>query len=475
MQKYDVCIIGSGPAGERAAIECGTNGLKTLIVDKRERKVGGVSLHVGTIPSKTLREVILDITGYGLSFYLQKDKPKPEELTLTNLYKKVSAIINCEQDVLEARFRSKNIDVLYGSAYFADKDTVEIYNSERNTTYTIKADKFVIATGTEPRRPDDVPFDWEFVYDTDFIFSPENKRANLPKSIIVLGAGVIGMEYALMLSALGIEVSIIDRKKEIFPYIDSEINRYLLDIMASMNIKLYFGRNYKKIWVESGKAFVLTTKDEKLESECILFAQGRIPSSGGLNLEKAGVKTNGRGYILTNEFYQTDNPNIFACGDIIGYPSLASTSYEQGRVAARALMGLPVHSHNPHLFPFAIYTIPEIASVGKTEDELIEKGIEFEKGIAYYHDVSKAIIKGRRNGMLKILFDKKDWKLLGIHVIGDQAAEIVHIGQVALEMGGTIDYFLNTVFNYPTWAEIYRIAAFNGINKLTCDLPENKE
>ncbi|BBB33515.1 NAD(P) transhydrogenase [Thermotomaculum hydrothermale] len=473
MQKYHVCIIGSGPSGERCAIECGTNGFKTLVVDKRERKVGGVSLHVGTIPSKTLREVILDITGFGLSFYLQKKKPEPKELTLENLYKKVGAIINCEQDVLEARFRSKNIDVLYGEARFVDKNTVEIFNSERNTTYTIKADKFVVATGTEPRRPLDVPFDWEFVYDSDFIFSPKNKREKLPESMIVVGAGVIGMEYALMFSALGVNVSIVDRKNTIFPYIDNEINRYLLDIMMSMNINLYFNRNYKEIGVKEGKAYVVTTKEDKIEADCVLFAQGRVPSTKNLNLEKTGVKTDQRGYILTNEHYQTDNPNIFACGDVIGYPSLASTSYEQGRVAARALMGLPIHSHNPHLFPFAIYTIPEIASVGKTEDELIKENIPYEKGIGYYHDVSKAIIKGRRNGMLKILFNRETWEILGVHVIGDQAAEIVHIGQVALEMGAKIDYFLNTVFNYPTWAEIYRIAAFNGINKLTCDLPEN--
>ncbi len=470
MEKYDVCVIGSGPAGERCAIECGSNGLKTLVVDKRERKVGGVSLHTGTIPSKTLREVILDLTGFGLSSYLAKESIKPEEITLSELYKKVDSIISCEQDVLEARFRSKNIDVLYGTAYFTDKNKIEIKNKERNTTYTISADKFLIATGTEPRRPEDVPFDYEFIYDSDFIFSPENKRHSLPRSLTVVGAGVIGMEYALMFAALGVDVSIIDRKNTIFPYIDGEINRYLLDIMMSMNINLYFGRNYKRIFKEKDKVYVVTTKDEKIESDAVLFTQGRIPAVKELNLEVVGVKTDERGYIKTYKFYQTDNPDIFACGDVIGYPSLASTSYEQGRVAARAIMGLPIHSHNPGLFPFAIYTIPEIASVGKTEEELIKENIPYEKGIAFYHDVSKAIIKGRRKGMLKILFNRENWGILGIHVIGDQAAEIVHIGQVALGLNATVDYFLNTVFNYPTWAEIYRIAAFNGLNKLTCDL-----
>lgn len=466
MEKYDVCVIGSGPAGERCAIECATNGLKTVIIDKRERKVGGVSLHVGTIPSKTLREVILDLTGYGLSAYLQKGKPKPEEITLTNLYKKVSAIINCEQEVLEIRFRDKRIDILYGTAYFAGKNRIEVYNSERDKTYEIIADKFVIATGTEPRRPKDVLFDWEYIYDSDFIFSHKSRRNSLPKSLIVVGAGVIGMEYALMLSTLGIDVTLIDKKREIFSYIDNEINRYLLDIMTSMDIKLLFGRNYKKIWVENNSACVLTTKDEKIEAECLLFTQGRIPSSNNLNLEIPGVKVDERGYILVNEKYQTSNPNIYACGDVIGYPSLASTSYEQGRVAARALMDLPIFPHSTHLFPFAIYTIPEIASVGKIEEELIKENIPYEKGIAYYQDVSKAIIKGRRNGMLKILFNRENWKILGVHIIGDQAAEIIHIGQLALELEAKIDYLLNTVFNYPTWAEIYRIAAFNGINKL---------
>ena len=470
MERYNVCIIGSGPAGERCAIECTTNGLKTLVVDKRERKVGGVSLHTGTIPSKTLREVILDITGFGLSSYLAKQNIKPEEITLKELYKKVDSIITCEQDVLEARFRRKNIDVLYGTAYFTNKNTVEIKNRERNTTYTIQADKFVIATGTEPRRPDDVPFDYEFVFDSDFIFSPKNKRESLPRSLTIVGAGVIGMEYALMFAALGVKVSIIDRKNTIFPYIDNEINRYLLDLMTAMDINLFFGRNYKTIGKENEKAFVITDRDEKIVSDCVLFTQGRIPASKTLNLDIVGVKTDERGYILTDKYYKTDNPNIFACGDIIGYPSLASTSYEQGRVAARALMGLPVHSHNPDLFPFAIYTIPEIAAVGKTEEELIKENIPFEKGIAYYHDVSKAIIKGRRSGMLKILFHRENWAILGVHVIGDQAAEIVHIGQVAMGLNATVDYFLNTVFNYPTWAEIYRIAAFNGLNKLTCDL-----
>ncbi|MEN8154588.1 MAG: Si-specific NAD(P)(+) transhydrogenase [Acidobacteriota bacterium] len=464
---YEIAVIGSGPSGQRAAIQSAKAGKNVVVIDNRIQKLGGVSLHTGTIPSKTLREAVLYLKGLKRKFVYGSSRYSRSEVELLDLTEKVESILTYEIKVIERQFKRNGVDVIYGDASFADKNNIKISDKDGNTLSEINAEKIIIATGTNPRRPDDINFDQNVIFDSDFIFSRESKIVELPRSLIVYGAGVIGTEYAGMFAALGCKVSIIDSHADMFPFLDVEIVELIKKFFEELGVRIYLNEKYKKLEVTSeGKGKLQTESGNIYEADAILFSKGRTPATGALNIDKVGIETGPRGTINVNDKYQTSVKNIYACGDVIGFPALASTSSEQGRLAARFAVGLGVDSKVNDNFPYAIYSIPEMSSIGKTEQELIKEEIPYEKGVAYYYEIAKAAISGDDRGALKILFHKRTKKILGIHIIGEQAAEIIHIGQVVMSMGGTIDFFINNIFNYPTWAETYKVAALNGKNKL---------
>lgn len=465
--KYDVIIIGSGPSGHRAAIQSAKAGKKVLVIDKRAYKPGGVSLHTGTIPSKTLREAVLYIKGLRRKYVYGSSRYSRETVEMDDLMEKVGSILKYEIKVIENQFRKNGIDIKYGIASFIDENSISIKQSESEEPLIIRGEKFIIATGTIPRRPENIPFDHYVIYDSDFIFSSYNKRKKLPKSLIVYGAGVIGTEYAGMFAALGCDVTIIDRHTSLFPYIDKDIVSLLKNFYEDLNVKFELGQEYEKIEVdETGNGILITIEGRKFEADAILFSKGRTPATEELKIEKAGVEINKNGSIRVNNCFKTVNDDIYACGDVIGFPALASTSAEQGRLAARNLIGLDKECKFDESYPFAIYSIPELSAIGLTEQELEKRNIPYMVGNAYYYEVAKAAISGDDRGALKILFHPETKKIFGVHIIGEQAAEIIHIGQIAMELDGIIDYFVSNIFNYPTWAELYRVAALNGLNRL---------
>jgi len=465
--EYDVIVIGSGPAGHRAAIQSAKAGNKVLVVDRREFKPGGVSLHTGTIPSKTLREAVLYIKGLRRKYVYGSSRYSRERVRMDDLTEKVNSILEYEIKVIENQFKKNGINIIYGEASFIDKNNISVKSSDRGKQGLFYGDKFVIATGTSPRRPKDIRFDHSVIFDSDFIFSSKNRRKELPESLIVYGSGVIGTEYAGMFAALGCNVSIIDRHPSVFPFLDKDIVELLVKFYKDLGVKFYLGKEYEKIGVDnSGKAKLITKDGSEFEAEALLFSKGRFPAIEKLNLKNSDVKLNDNGTIKVDRCFRTSIENIYACGDVIGFPALASTSAEQGRLAGRYLSGLDSECGIDESYPFAIYSIPELSSIGFTEQELIKGKIPYLVGTGYYYEAAKAAISGDDRGALKLLFHPETKKLHGIHIIGEQAAEIVHIGQIVMELDGTIDYFISNIFNYPTWAELYRVAALNGLNRL---------
>ncbi len=464
--KYDIIVIGSGPAGQKAAIQSAKEGKKTLVIDRRDHKLGGVSLHSGTIPSKTLRESVLYLKGLKRKKIYGKSSRSGKRIVLADLLERVEIILSYELQIIEEQFKRNGVDVIYGQASLLNNKTIIIKDRNNELISEVKANKIIIATGTIPRHPDNIKFDHEIIFDSNFIFSTKSKLKELPKSLIVYGAGVIGSEYAGMFAALGCDVRLIDDHKFLFPFLDQEIVEILINTFKEYGIKISMESPYEAIEaLKNGKGRI-TLKDGKCyEADVILFSKGRLPCVDPLKLDKIGVQTSDRNLIKTNDKYQTSVENIYACGDVIGYPALASTSAEQGRIASCNALDLPIKHHAPELFPAAIYSIPEISYIGKTEEQLIKENIPYKTGIAYFHEVAKSAIAGDDTGMLKILFDPVSTSILGIHIIGEQAAEIIHIGQMVMALNGKLDSFIHNVFNYPTWAEAYKVAALNGINK----------
>lgn len=468
LKTYDVAVVGTGPAGRRAAMECVREGKRTLVVDRRHGKIGGVSLHVGTIPSKTLREAVLDLSGLRQSCPDREGARTPGGIKLEQLMDRVNSIVAREQDMMKEQLNRSGLDVLFGEASFEDAHTMVIYNRCDKQRTMVKADRFILATGTVPRHPSDVPFDHEVIFDSNFMFCHKSRMKVLPRSLLVVGGGVIGSEYAAMFAALGCEVTLVDKSEHLLGFLDSDIGSLLLHEIGKLGVHMVLGRGYERIErTPDGRGVVITDRGERLEADVVLFSLGRIPCVDPLKLENAGVELGERNTIAVDDSFQTSVPHIYAAGDVIGFPALASTSSEQGRIAARCAMGYTVRDHRPELFPFAIYTIPEASIIGKSEQVLKRMGIQYEVGIARFDAVSKATIKGVGVGMLKLLFDPESWQLLGVHVVGEQAAELIHIGQTAMALGGRMDFFIHNVFNYPTWAEAYRLAALDGLSRLS--------
>jgi NAD(P) transhydrogenase len=461
---YDFLVIGSGPAGQRAAIQAAKLGRRAIIVEQRD-VVGGVCINTGTVPSKTLREAVLHLSGhrergiYGASYQVKQN------ITMPDLHFRTSHVIRHEIDVTRHQLQRNGVALVTGRAHFIDAHTVAVDTADGRAHREISADKIVIAVGTEATRDKQIPFDGQRIMISDDILA----LTKLPRSLTVIGAGVIGIEYATMFSTLGVRVTLIDKRDRVLPFIDREIADSLAYQMHQRRVTLRLGEEVKSVEPISDdkgdRVRICLASGKQIVTEKALYSIGRTGATGGLNLDAAGVQTDNRGRLTVNEHYQTNIPNIYAAGDVIGFPSLASTSMEQGRLAACHAFNTRCESV-PALFPYGIYTIPEISTVGRNEEELTQAGVPYEIGKAYYREIARGQIIGDNAGLLKLIFNMETRELLGVHIIGEGASELVHIGQAVLAHKGSIDYFVDTVFNYPTLAECYKTAAFDGINRL---------
>lgn len=455
----DVVVIGSGPAGQKAAIQASKLGKKVIVVEKLFEP-GGNCLFSGTIPSKTLREAIIDLTRFHeRSFY--NEVYQIGDVTIPTLNNRLQKVIEEEKNMVYRQFKKNNIRLLTGVARFENPNMLILVDADYRLTYQIRSSCFIIATGSKPRNPIDVPFDNEVILDSTRLLG----LSKVPKTLLVLGGGIIGSEYASFFSALGTEVTIIDKKDHILPMLDAEIGIHLQTALTDIGLRFLGKKEPEKISRIGDRASVKFKDGMVLEADALLYALGRTANVDSLHLENIGIQVDAKGYIPVNPLFQTVIPHIYAAGDVIGGASLASTSMEQGRLAARHACGAQTH-HFPSLYPIGIYTIPEISSCGYTEDELREMGFHYEVGRAYYYEIARSHIVGSNVGMFKILFHAETLEILGVHVIGRGATEVVHIGQMAIGFRAKINYFIDQVFNYPTFAEGYRIAALNGFNKV---------
>ncbi len=460
MSHYDFIVIGSGPAGKRAAIQATKLGKSALLIEK-DSMVGGVTVHTGTIPSKTLRETVLFLSGWRQRGIYGRSYKVKDVITVEDLTQRLQSTITHEVEIIQHQLMRNNVEILKGHARFKDEHTVIVEDSEGTMT-EYSADIFLICVGTKTRRPENIPFDGEAIIDSDEIIHL-NK---IPKKLLVVGGGVIGMEYATIYKALDIEVTILESNEYILGFVDKEIVEEFIHHLRDSNISLRLDDRLKSIERrDDGKVVCRLTSGKSILVDTVLFAAGRQGVTDDLALETVGVITDKRGRITVNDNYQTNVPHIYAAGDVIGFPSLASTSMEQGRAAACHAFDAEVHSQ-PELFPYGIYSVPEISMVGLTEKECNDKGIAFEIGIARFRETARGQIIGLREGMLKMLFSVETHKLLGVHIVGEGATELVHIGQAVISLGGTLDYFVQTVFNYPTLAEAYKVAALDAYNKM---------
>jgi NAD(P) transhydrogenase len=462
MEKYDVLVIGSGPAGQKAAIQAAKLGRRVAVFEK-EPFIGGAGLQTGTIPSKTLRETALYLSGlkqrviYGFQCILGKN------VEFQELIHRKNSVVQRQMEVIIDQFSRNNIEIIYGEASFESPQVLRVRNVHGQEE-SYQGEIVLIAVGSRPNRPSEIPFGERSVYDSDTIL----KIDTIPNSLTIIGGGVIGCEYASVFACLGTRVTIVEKKDRLLGFADEEIVNSLVYWMRHSGVVMHLGEELEKIEVERPDRVVAHLKSGKqVVSERLLFTLGRNANTEGLNLEGVGVELGKRGRVQVDKDFRTNVKNIFAAGDVIGGPSLASTSMEQGRRAmCTALMQECPVSGTPNLLPYGIYTIPEISMFGETEESLTEQGIPYEIGQAYFNEVARGQIIGDSYGMLKLLFHRDTRKLLGVHIIGERATEIIHIGQAVMSANWTIDYFINTVFNYPTLSDAYKVAALNGINRL---------
>lgn len=462
MERYDVIVIGSGPAGEKAAVQAAKLDQRVAVVEREPAQLGGACLHTGTIPSKTLRETALFLADvsqrapHGIRLALEKS------VTLSELMHRKGEVIRNQVQVLQGKLARNDIEAIHGEATFLDEHTLAI-RSRRGGERVCGAEFIVIATGSKPMRPDDIPFDDVSIYDSDTIL----RLAAIPRTLTIVGGGVIGCEYACIFAALGVRVTIVDRRDRLLRFVDREIAEMLAYRMRQMKVTLRLGEAVIRIELAGpGRVVAHCESGKEIKSERLLYALGRIGNTEPLNLGAVGLKPNKAGLLEVNDHYQTEIRHIYAVGDVIGFPSLASTSMHQGRLAMAHALGLEAEATLPAVLPYGIYTIPEISMVGATEDELTDQKIPYEIGLAFYRESARGEIIGDVHGMLKLLFHRKTLELLGVHIIGDGASEIIHIGQAVLCFKGTVEYFVDNVFNYPTLSEAYKVAALNGLNRL---------
>lgn len=458
---YDLIVIGCGPAGQRAAVQAAKIKKKVAIVERRQ-VVGGVCVNTGTIPSKSFKEAVLYLSGYRQrNMYGQGYRVK-SDIEMSDLTFRCQRIIQTEIEVIKNQLNRNRVDVLYGHAQFSDPHAVTVTPFD-GPAVTKTAEHIIIAVGAKPQRPSNVLFDGASIFDSDDVLNMKE----LPRDLLVVGGGVIGTEYASMFAALGVHVTIVDGRKRLLSFIDEEIIETLQYQMRSMGVTLRLGEEVKSCKPREGGGVITELKSGKvIVSDSVLYSAGRISATDDLNLSSAGLNADERGKLTVNEHFQTTAPHIYAAGDVIGFPALASTSGRQGRLASCHAFNVKTELVEVPL-PYGIYSIPEISFVGLTEDEATQKQIPYETGIARYREIARGLLLGDENGMLKILFHRETKEILGVHVIGEYATELVHIGQAVIALKGGLQYLMDAVFNYPTLAECYKVAALDGYNKLS--------
>lgn len=466
--EYDLIVIGSGPAGHKGAIAAAKMGKKVALIERNFRQIGGVCLHTGTIPSKTMREAILHLTGYKQRHVYSELYRKKRNIQIEDLRRKIAEVTNHERELLHDQLERNGIDIYTGNGHFTGEHEISVLNSEGQTTHRLQGDKFLIACGTKPSRPEHIPFDGRSLFDTDEILELEK----IPRSMIVVGGGVIGLEYAIMFAILGVEVTVVDGRERLLDFCDREIIDTLLYHARSLEMVFRLGEDVVGMDKQQNDTVVVHLESGKrLIADTALFSAGRVGDIDELNIGATGLETDERGRLWCNDDFQTWQPHIYGVGDIVGFPALASTSMEQGRRAVCAMFGQQYDHVNQ--LPYGLYTIPEISMYGKTEQELTKECVPYEVGVARFNEIARGHIAGDTHGMMKILFHRETKKLLGVHCIGETATELTHIGQAVMAFDGTIEYFRDTVFNYPTMSECYKVAAFDGLNKLQLDLGLN--
>lgn len=454
----DFIVIGSGPAGQKAAIQAAKLGKRVVVIEK-DKVPGGNCLNSGTIPSKSLREAIIDLTDFHERSFYGKDYCE-RNISINDLNYRLNKVLAEERSMILRQFHKNQIQLIYGCARIENKHQVFVLNEEDRILYLIHAQFIVIATGSKPRHPIQVPFDDQVILDSTRLLSIDK----VPRSMLVLGGGIIGSEYSSFFAALGTQVTVVDKRDHMLATLDHEIGKHLQTALTGIGLKFIGKKEIASIEKIEEQGVVTFTDGSRLSADVVLYALGRVADADSLHLENIGLYLK-NGYIPVNALFQTPIPNIYAVGDVIGPPSLASTSMEQGRLAARHAFGASTRQF-PKFYPIGIYTIPEISSCGFTEEELQARGFRYEIGRAYYYEIARSHIAGSQLGMFKILFHSETLEILGIHIIGRNATELIHIGQVAMTFHAHVDYFIEQVFNYPTYAEGYRIAALNGINKI---------
>jgi NAD(P) transhydrogenase len=459
MSTFDLIVIGSGPAGEKAAAQAAYFGKHVALVESAADP-GGACINTGTIPSKILRESALYFSGlkqrglYGIDYSLR------EGLTVKDFTHRKDVIVDLEREKVRKNLAAHHVDVIAGSGAFADPHTVVV--TKPNSSVSLRGEFILIATGSRPHRPAEIPFDDKCIFDSDSVL----KMDRIPQSLVVVGGGVIGCEYASIFTAIGVKVSLVDGRDRVLPFLDAELSELLRIRLSGLGVHFFLEERVAK--TERAKSGVrLELKSGKaLEADAALFAAGRRGTVDGLGLEKVGLALNQRGYIDVNQSYQTSVPSIYAAGDVIGFPALASTSMEQGRVAVCHAFGFDYKKRVASELPMGVYTIPEISAMGETEQSCKEKKIAYEVGRARYANNARGAMAGDTSGLLKLVFQRSDRKLLGVHIIGESATELIHTGMMVLEFGGKIDAFIDFVFNFPTLSEMYKYAAYDGLGNL---------
>ena len=458
---FDLLILGSGPAGQRAAIQAAKLGKTTAIIERRG-VVGGVSVHTGTIPSKTLRETVLYLTGWRQRGFYGRSYRVKQDICAEDLLQRLEITLRHEVEVIHHQLIRNGVTIVDGTGAFVDPHTLRVIDQEGKAA-DYHGKYILISTGTSPHRPDNIPFDGERVIDSDDIL---NLKC-IPRTLTVVGTGVIGVEYASMFAALDTDVTLIDTRDTMLPFVDNEIIDEFTHHLRDNGVTMRMGETVNRIeFDERNRVLVHLESGKRVCSDQVLFAAGRTGATATLNLEKAGLEADSRGRIKVNQQYQTSVPHIYAAGDVIGFPALASTSMEQGRLVSCHAFKQNCHSR-PETFPFGIYGVPEISQVGLTEQELKKKKIAYETGVAQFRETARGQILGLREGLLKMIFSLKDRRLLGVHIVGEGATELIHIGQAVMALDGKLDYFIETVFNYPTLAEAYKIAALDAWNRMS--------
>ena len=461
---YDLLVIGSGPAGQRAAIQAAKLDKRVAVIERRA-VIGGVCTNTGTIPSKTLREAVLHLSGFRERGFYGDAYVVKQNITLQDLLFRADQVIRHEIDVTRSQLQRNRIEVIEAAASFIDAHTIRLALVDGGGFRDVKAQFIIIAVGTSATQDPHIPFDGRRIFVSDDIL----KLDQLPRTLTVVGAGVIGCEYASIFATLGVRVTLVDQRNRLLPFVDEEIADALAYHLRENRVTLRLGEtvsHMEPIHDEHGdRVRINLTSGKQIITDKALHSIGRTGATESLNLPAAGLSADSRGRLEVGDDYLTKVPHIYGVGDVIGFPSLASTSMEQGRLASCHAFGVEAKSV-PELFPYGIYTIPEISMVGRTEQELTELGVPYEVGKANYKEIARGQIIGDNTGLLKLLFHQEKRTLLGVHIIGEGASELVHIGQAVLAFGGTIDYFVQTVFNYPTLAECYKVAAFDGINRL---------